>query len=174
MSVKDSIDNWTTVETFVCTYPDGQSSDDPDGACDVEVQIGSAGSVWYLRTQDDAGGPDDCDDTSYDTEDEAAEAAEAFAASHNEADAGEDAEAYLARMTAERAGEPDDEGDYCVWWETVDDDECGVHARYATQEQAEAACEIANDGLHKHNPSQLLCGYQVRVVAGDDWIAVSY
>ena len=64
---KSDVSDWETVASFVTTFPDGDST----GACDTEVQIGRSGGGWYLQTKDDAGGSDDCDDTAYETEDEA-------------------------------------------------------------------------------------------------------
>jgi hypothetical protein len=169
--VDQYVSGWDTVATFVGTFPSGQSSDDPDGACDVEVQIGRSGGGWYLRTKDDAGGNDDCTDTAYDTEDEAREAAEEFAASNNESNDGEDAKDYLARMLEESVGESDDDGEYCVYWATAGDDS-GPGERYATREQAEARCKIANKHLHERNPGDLLCGYSVRHIVDDEWVPV--
>lgn len=162
---KSDVLDWTTVATFVCTFPDG----DADGACDVEVQIGRSGGGWYVRSQDDAGGSDDCDDTAYDTEDEAREAAEEFAESNNEAEAGEDAEKYLARMLEEQAGESCDDGEYGVYWASACTENERIVARYETVEQAQAAAEIKNKGLHEHNPGgNLLCGFEVRQLTSVD------
>lgn len=162
---KADVLSWETVATFVCTYPDGDS----DGACDVEVQIGRSGGGWYLRSQDDAGGSDDCDDTAYDTEEEAREAAEEFAESNNEAEEGEDAEKYLARQLEDEAGEPCDDGEYGVYWASACSEDERVVARYETVEQANAAAEIKNKGLHEHNPGgSLLCGYEVRQLVSVD------
>lgn len=168
---KSDVRDWETVATYVSTFPDG----DGTGACDVEVQIGRSGGGWYLQSKDDAGGSDDCDDTAYETEEAAREAAEEFASENHEADEGEDAEKYLARQLEETAGEPCDDGEFCVYWTTALDD-AHVVARYETSEQAAAAAEIKNKGLHENNPGQLLCGYEVRQLVADDghmkWVAV--
>jgi len=167
------VSDWETVATFVCTF---ESGTDQPGACDVEVQIGCAGSAWYLRSNDDAGGSDDCDDTAYETEEAAREAAEEYASENDEAEAGENSEKYLARHLEEAAGEPCDDGEYCVYWASACKEDEGVSARYETAEQATAAAEIKNKGLHQHNPGQLLCGFEVRQLTSDDghmkWVAI--
>lgn len=160
---KDDVGLWDTETTYVTTYP----ADDGEGACDVEVQVGEAGGRWYLRTVDDAGGSDEADDTAYPSEDAARAAARAFAAERDEGD-GEDAEGYLAAKLAERAGEPCTDGEWCVYWSTVGDDSHVVD-RYATEEQARAAAEIASDALHRSNPGHLLCGYEVRTLVDGVW-----
>jgi hypothetical protein len=66
---KSDVSDWETVSSYVATF---ESGTDQPGACDVEVQIGCAGSAWYLRTHDD-GGNDDCDATAYETEEAARE-----------------------------------------------------------------------------------------------------
>lgn len=166
---KSDVSDWETVTTFVYTFEDGT---DKPGACDAEVQIGRSGGGWYIQSKDDAGGSDYCDDTTYETEELARDAAEEFAFENHEAEEGEDAEKYLARQLEETAGEPCDDGEYCVYWATALDDE-HVVARYETSEQAEAAAEIKNKGLHEHNPG---CGYEVRQLVSDDghmkWVAV--
>lgn len=178
---KRDVSSWETVDTYVATYP----SDAEDGACDVEAQVGRAGGSaygdgwhgwWYIRTHDDAGGSDDSDDlTAYPTEEAARAAAEGLAAERHEGEDGEDAEAYLDRKTAERAGEPDQDGNWCVYFDTALEDS-GPRARYATRKQAEAACEIANKELREANPSsggtRLLCGYEVRMLEDGEWVDV--
>lgn len=166
---KDAIGHygWDTIASYVATYP----SDGEDGACDVRVEIAeSEHGVWYLRTDDDAGGSDECDATAYATREAAVEAAEAYAADANEGDVGEDADAYLARKLEDRAGEPCADGEWCVYWETVGDD---GHAeeRYETEGQAQAACEIANTALRARHPGHLLCGYEVRQLVGGEWVS---
>jgi hypothetical protein len=169
---KSDVSDWETVSSYVATF---ESGTDQPGACDVEVQIGCAGSVWYLRTHDD-GGNDDCDATAYETEEAAREAAEEFADDQNEGEAGEDAEKYLARQLEEAAGEPCDDGEYCVYWASACKEDKGVSARYETIEQATAAAEIKNNGLHQHNPGQLLCGFEVRQLTSVDghmqWVEI--
>jgi len=165
---KSGVTSWNTEACYVATFP----SDDGEGACDVEVQIGEAGGRWYLRTTDDGGGSDECDDTSYATEEAAAAAAEEFATDSNEADEGENAEDYLLRRLEEAAGEPEPEGEWCVYWETALDD-AGPRERYATQEQADAAAQLANESLHAANPGgDLLCGFEVRQLVDGEWAQV--
>jgi hypothetical protein len=168
---KSNVADWETVATYVSTFPDG----DTNGACDVEVQIGRSGGGWYLQSKDDAGGSDDCDDTAYETEEAARAAAEEYASENHEGEEGEDAEKYLVRQLEEAAGDPCDDGEYCVYWTTAGDDEYVV-ARYETSEQAEAAAEIKNKALHEHNPGQLLCGFEARQLTSVDghmqWVAI--
>lgn len=166
---KDTVESWDTVATFVATFPDG----DTDGACDVEIQAGQGtGGQWYLRTRDDAGGCDDLDATAYDCEASAREAAEAHAAAASEAEDGEDAEGYLRRRAEERVGAPSPSGAWCAYWSTVGD-ESGPRRRYATQDQAEAAVELANHDLAEAHPGgNLLCGYEVRCLVDGEWLAV--
>ena len=95
---KDDVRSWDTAATYVATFPNG----DEDGACDVEVQVGAAGGLWFIRTRDDAGGNDEADGVAYAIEEDAREAAQAYADDHNEACDGEDAEDYLAGEQAER------------------------------------------------------------------------
>lgn len=167
---KSDVTSWATVATYVSTYP----SDDGDGACDVEVQIGEAGGRWYLRTADDAGGSDDADDTAYDSREAAETAAAEFAAAGDEGDGNETAEGYLTRQAEIRVGDEDPSGEWSCYWSTVGDGS-HVEARYATAEQAQAAAAIANDKFHAANPSgggvTLLCGYEVRQLVDGEWVA---
>lgn len=54
---KQDVGLWEDVGTYVATYPMGN---DPDGACDVTVQIGcdAPGISWFIRTVDAFGGSD--------------------------------------------------------------------------------------------------------------------
>jgi len=79
---KDDVRSWESVASFVTEFPDG----DDVGYADVAVEIGEAGGRWFLRTTDDAGGSDECDDTSYSSEAAATEAAEEYAEKHDEGD----------------------------------------------------------------------------------------
>lgn len=165
---KSDVMSWESVASFVATFP----SDDGEGATDVSVEIGETDGVWFLRTRDDAGGSDDADDTAYETRDEAIAAAEALAEEMDEGDGAPDAEAYLRAADEADAGEPDADGEWCVYWETALDD-AGPRARYATQEQAEAAAKIANADLRAHNPGgNLLCGFSVRALVDGEWTEI--
>ena len=165
MPSKDEVGEWESVAYFVATFPDG----DGEGACDVSVEIGESDGVWFVRTRDDAGGEDDADDSAYETRDEAVAAAEEFAEEHDESDGASDAESYLLAAAEAQAGEPDPDGAWCVYWETALDD-FGPRSRYATQEQAEAAAEIANADLRAANPGgNLLCGFSVRALVDGEW-----
>jgi len=166
---KDEVEDWETVNSYVATF---EAMDDSEGAADVEVQIGEVAGHWFIRTKDDAGGSDECDDKSYWSRKDAESAAEDFAEEHDESNAGENAAAYLERRLEEIAGEPDPDGEYCVYWDTTGDDE-GPGKRYASPEAATAAAELANQGLHKHNPGgNLLCGYEPRRLVNGKWIGL--
>jgi hypothetical protein len=163
---KSSVRDWEVVAAFVATFP----ADDGEGACDVSVEVGRGeDGLWYVRTQDDAGGSDDFGDTGYDTREAAERAASEYALDSDEAQPGEDAEDYLARCREETIGAEDPAGAWCVYWTTALDD-AGPHNRYATQEQAEAATARANDLLRKGNPGTLLCGYEVRTLNEGSWV----
>lgn len=168
---KSSVRGWNTIASYVLTFPDDSPSG--EGACDVEVQVGGAAGLWFVRTRGDAEGSDEADDTAYVTEEEAEQAAEAFAAKNNEAADGEDAEDYLRRQLEETAGDADDDGEYCVYWETSLDD-AGPRERYATEEQATAAAALANQRLNARHPGgNLLCGFSVRALRDGEWTEVS-
>lgn len=167
---KDCVERWETVDSYVATYDD--DNDIGEGACDVDVQIGEAGGVWFIRTRDDGGGSDEATDEGFATEDEAREAVTQFVEEQREkveAEANEDAETYLRRRREELAGDPSSDGEWCVYWSTSLDDE-GPRERYDTREQAEAACTIANDDLHARHPGSLLCCFEVRQLVDGEWV----
>ena len=126
--------DWDSVATFGSTYPDG----DGTGACDVEVQVGEADGVWYLRTSDDAGGSDDCDSTAYPTRDEAVAAAEDYALDCDEC-GGLSAENWLEKQAEDEieAGKSDD-GEYIL---AHKDGTRWDGDRYSDRSAAEAAIE---------------------------------
>lgn len=164
---KRSVGSWETAETYVSVYP----TDDGEGACDVEVQIGQVPdtSLWLIRTTDDAGGDDEADETVYRSEDEARAAAADLAERLDEAD-GETAEDYMARQLRETAeAGRDDAGEWCVWWGTALDDS-GPRERYTTERAARAAATLANDALHRTHRGHLLCGFEVRRLVDGEWI----
>lgn len=90
---------WISVATFGSTFPDGDGGDGT-GACDVWVQIGESDGNWYLRTQDDAGGSDDCDATPFSCRAAAEAAAKEYAKNRDECD-GLSAEKWLEMVSAE-------------------------------------------------------------------------
>lgn len=162
---KQEVFRWETVAGYVATFP----SDEGEGACDVEVQVGSdPDGSWYVRTRDDAGGSDDADDTAYTSRDKAAAAAEEFAAAADESD-GDSAETYLTLQLERRAGQPDPEGLWCVYWNSVGPDS-GSRERYKTQDAATAATELANAELKARHPGNLLCSYEVRELVNGLWV----
>lgn len=98
---KNNVRQWETVATYVDTFSD--DSELGEGAVDVEVQVGHCGSAWFVRTRDDMGDIDDAPNDVYDSREAAVAAAKEFAAWHNVAEEGEDAEGYLWRRRAEKA-----------------------------------------------------------------------
>jgi hypothetical protein len=158
---KDDVGSWEQASSFVATFPDDGPTG--EGATDVSVEIGCAANHWwFIRTSDDAGGSDDCDDTRYPSETEAREAATGYADENHEAQTGEDAEAYLARKLDEDVGKESEDGLFALYFESACSESEGVKARYETKEQAEAAATRANKALKKKYPGSLLCGYVVR------------
>ena len=157
---KKEVEKWETVGTYVYTFP---SDDYFDGACDVEVQIGEVGGTWFIRTQDDAGGSDDADDTGYASEKEARKVAEALAQESTEGEAGENAASHLKRKLREAAeADLDPEGEFCVYYDSPLED-AGPRERYRTEHAAEAAAVLANMDLTENQHStNLRCGFEVR------------
>ena len=103
------------------------------------------------------------------TRKDAVAAAQAYAAENDEGVGGEDADQMKERLLRQTAGEPDNEGEYCVWWSTVGDDS-HVVGRYATAEQAMAAGELADRDLRERYPGTLLCGFEVRRLDDGQWV----
>lgn len=165
--MKRDVTDWETVGTYVYTFP----SDGGDDACDVSVQVGTDGAMWYVRTADDAGGSDDYSDAPYSTRDAATEAAIVFATDADEGE-GYDAAGLVEAREAEDAAE-DPSGDWAVWWETVCED-AGLVSRHPTERAATAAAAIANRRLAEGNPGgNLLCGYGIRrEVFYGEWLPV--
>ena len=185
---------WTDeVYAYVaCVYGDGTDPGDcytrvgyswridPD-ALDGEQDYGSEAEataavaasvrrVWWYDDGDDERtgfyGP-------YDDEEEARMDAEAHAAEAHEGEPGEDADDVRRRTLEERAGEPDPNGEWCVWWETAGDDPHVVE-RYASAEAAEASADLKNEALHRQHPGgRLLCGHTVRHLVGGEWVDIS-
>lgn len=164
---KGDVTDWESVAIYVSTCPGGDS----DGACDVDVQVGGYGGLWFIRTTDDAGGSDECDGASYTTREAAEAAADEFASSHDEAEVGEDAAGYLARVRDDAIGDEDPDGEYCVYWESACTEDEGPRERYATEPQATAAADRANEQLRARNPGSLLCAFAVRRLVDDEWVA---
>lgn len=76
---KDNVYRWEPVETYAYDCDD---EDRERGVlstiAEVSVQIGEDRGVWFIRTHDEAGGSDDCDNTPYPDEGAARVAALAF------------------------------------------------------------------------------------------------
>lgn len=158
--------DWEAAYGYVaCLY--GDDSSEP-GDCRVRVGQDDAG-LWWL---DD--GDDDCSESSGPYYDRASAevAAKKLAQEQHEGEEGEDADAMIARLEAECAGEPCDDGDWCVYWLTGGDDE-HVVARYDSEDAATAACDGRNRNLARQYPGgNLLCGYAVRRLVDGEWVAV--
>lgn len=77
---KENVTRWETATTYTATFNSATSI----GACTVEVQVGTDSNAWYIRTTDDAGGSDECDDTAYETLTAACIAANEYAKEHDE------------------------------------------------------------------------------------------
>lgn len=159
------------VAQYVSTYP----SDGPlgEGASTMFVIVSSAGEGWrkrwYVHAIDEDRICDDADDTAYETEDEAISAAEELASEKDEGDGNEDAEDYLRRKLVEAAGDQDP----CGAWGISTDGEC-PEERYATQEQADAACALADAAMADRYPgTQRLIHYSVIHRVAKKWVGVA-
>lgn len=62
---------------------------------------------------------------------------------------------------------PDPDGDFAVWWETIDSNESVVVERYATRDAATAIAAEKNRDLTSKHRGHLLCSY--RVAELDSW-----
>lgn len=126
---KNSVSRWDTEQTYVYVYGDA----DQDEYCDVEVQVGQSeiSGLWYLHTTDDAGGSDDMDITPYATEEDARQAAAAYADKQDESEeatAGKDAQTAREERIEELTAEDGD-------WQITDKDD-GIIASAATEDDA--------------------------------------
>ena len=63
----------------------------------------------------------------------------------------------------------DPDGEWCVYWTTVGDDD-HVVARYATEDDAQAVCDERQRKLSAKHPGDLLCWYEVRSLADGEWV----
>ena len=148
----------------MCVYGDDGAQ---PGDCYTRVGQDEDG-WWWADDGDDIERPETYGP--FRSEAEAREKAQAVADAQNEAEPGEDAEDMLDRSRAEAAGEPDPEGEYAVYWETVGDDAHPVE-RYSSEEAAEARAAQMQDGLHRSHPGgPLLCGYGVRRLVEGEWV----
>lgn len=146
-----------------CCYGDDGTA---PGDCYTRIGQDEAG-WWWVDDGDDA--ERGSDQGPYPTEPAARQAAIDLAEEQDEAQAGEDAGSMARRLLEERAGDPDPNGSYCVYWETALDDS-GPRERYADQDAATAAAELANLDLHDANPgTELLCGFVVRELVDGEW-----
>lgn len=160
------VGDWETVASYVsCVY--GPEGDQPG---DCETRIGEVRGVWFVDDGDDSVRADTYGP--FASREEAEAKAEELAKQQHEGQEGEDADGMRTRLLVDAAGEPDEEGNYCVYWDTVGDD-AHVVERYSTQEAASAAADLKNEGLHRHNPGgNLLCGYEIRELVDGEWQAV--
>lgn len=89
----------------------------------------------------------------------------------NIADLGDDWD-YVPGADEHELAEPetDPDGEYCLWWSTVGDDDGPRPAkRYATYADAAAACQLAQLELRVRNRGKLLCGFAVGVLVDGEW-----
>lgn len=166
--MKRDVDNWECVASYVATFDSCDwSSEDQEsevGAVDVRVCVGTDGKSWFVRTDDDGGGSDEAPDRAFKSEEAAKKFAEKFASKRHEGGEASCAEDFLDARLEEARGEPNSEGEFCVYWETVGDDAHIVEC-YDTMEQASAAAAIYQKQLEERHPGRLLCGYSARTVA---------
>jgi len=168
----DSAYDYEAVDSYVSTFPSDRHPMG-EGAADVMVGVASAGEGWrerwYVSAWDDAGGWfDEDDDSAYETEDEAIEAAKALAAEKDEGNGKESAEDYLRRQLAEAAGDQDPRG---AWGISTDGEY--PEERYASQEQAEAACALAECALDdRYRGTRRLIAYGVIHRVAGQWVGV--
>lgn len=72
----------------------------------------------------------------------------------------------------EEITEPDEDpdGEFCLWWVTSGEDGGPrTDTRYATLEDARAACQLAEHGLRTTHRGTLLCGYGIGMLTEDGW-----
>jgi hypothetical protein len=157
---------------YVCFYVSavyGATGDEP-GDCYVRVGEDELG-LWWIDDGDaavrqDIEGP-------FNTEAEACNAAEELVSERHEGEPGEDAEAVTTRLLEEAAGEPDANGEWSLYWETVGDDSCIVE-RYGSEGAALAAAALAQNQLEIKNPGgNRLCSYGVRQLIDGEWVGVT-
>lgn len=152
-------------EVYVqCCY--GTDGDQPG---DCYTRVGQAGDgTWWVDDGDDdvrveEYGP-------YASREEAIVRSKEIAVDQHEGLGDEDAETMLDRLRTEAVGDPDPEGEWCVWWDTALDDS-GAVERYPSCEAAGARADQMNDGLAANNPgTHLLCGYTVRMLNEGRWV----
>lgn len=74
----------------------------------------------------------------------------------------QDADAELAAVETE-------DGDFCVYWQSTDENE-GPRGRYATLKEAKAVARQSQRRFEEYHPGgSALCGFEVRVLDGDEW-----
>ena len=136
-----------------------------DGAASVHFV-----TEWWIEDGDDACRTDEYGP--YSSREEAIAEAERMAAEQDEAEPGEDADDMRRRQLKETAGDPSPDGEYCVWWETAGDDSHVVD-RYDSEEAADAAADLANEGLRSCHQGRLLCRYTTRTLVDGGWVEVA-
>ncbi len=66
--------------------------------------------------------------------------------------------------------ETDDDGEYCLWWSTVGDDDGPLtRTRYPTLRDARIACDAADLDLRLRHRGTLLCGYGIAQLVDGEW-----
>ena len=74
----------------------------------------------------------------------------------------QDADAELAAVETE-------DGEFCVYWQSTDENE-GPRGRYATLEEAKAVARQSQRRFEEYHPGgSALCGFEVRVLDGETW-----
>lgn len=168
-------EGWETVAHYVELQWDGNRSEEV--AIDQEAQIGTPGGPlhpWYVRTYDpEEDEEDQADETVYPTREAAAMAARALAEELHVAEPRETAAEYNRRKSLEVV-KPDPEGPWCLYWASPDGKPgSGPRARYATQELAERALEIARGdpvSLPGFKGTSPLDGFEVRELVRGEWV----
>jgi hypothetical protein len=157
--------DWSDAASAYVTCAYGATGDEP-GDCYVRVGEDEVG-LWWIDDGDDTVRQDI--EGPFNTEADARDAADELADDLHEGEPGEDAAAMRTRILEEEAGEPDENGEWSVYWETVGDDSHVVE-RYSSEGAALAAAALAQNQLEaKHAGGNLLCSYGVRQLIDGEW-----
>jgi len=143
-TAKAAVSQWHTVCSYVAICPNSGRAN----VYDVEVQIGKAGDLWYVRTIDE----DVASDTDYKTREWAKKAAKQLATTNHEGGLHTDAQGFLDALADDFSDEPDGAGLFSLYSDRPLE-------RFSTWEQAESY-QI------KHH----LKDYQIRCLVEGDWV----
>lgn len=73
---------------------------------------------------------------------------------------------------AATAARKTEDGRYCVYWRSVDDND-GPRTRYVMREEAEAVARLSQRKFEEYHPGgSALCGFEVRVLVDGEWVEV--